>query len=550
MGRGPSAGCFGEEKFLHPVGTFLFSAPSTAGVAQLVEHFLAKEDVESSSLFTRSPPLNRKGRETIPKRKKGVAGSYGLGVFYLKHFDDRNASRLRLFPASFAMSKAPQRNSLSEESAYLAGYVETLRRSQAQLRKQREELVKRMEEFRESESRYQDLFRSAPVGYITTDMGGCIEEANGAAAALLSTTPAALRRHQIQKLIAPEDRPHFVREMQSMRVYGVSRPLDVRIEAGRRVSFPARVVALPAALPDERHELRFALIDTSELKAVERQLAEAKEMLERRVVERTLELQKANAELSDQIAHTRRLENHLLEVSERERRRFGQDLHDETCQALTGLAMQLAVLYQRLQKEGVAMAPEFRDLAVNLNDLVNQTRRIAHGLHPVSLTEGLPSALHALAATVAEKLECKVRAAAFKDLPPEIALALYRIAQEALTNAVKHASASRATIRLRESGPRLVLSVEDNGIGLPKEIPQRSNGGGMGMDILGYRARSIGGQVIVENLARGGVRVACYVPCSWRLGNGQKNSAVAPRARRKEMRKVSKAGKKVGKKVG
>jgi two-component system NarL family sensor kinase len=80
-------------------------------------------------------------------------------------------------------------------------------------------------------------------------------------------------------------------------------------------------------------------------------------------------------------------------------------------------------------------------------------------------------------------------------------------------NTVKHAQASRAAIFLRQQRSRLMLSIEDNGVGLPKEMPLQSDGiGGMGLEILGYRARSIGGRLLVENLPKRGVRVICYVP--------------------------------------
>jgi hypothetical protein len=288
----------------------------------------------------------------------------------------------------------------------------------------------------------------------------------------------------------------------------------------RRMSghlFPAQLRLLRSKLPDEEGalELKIVIVDLTELKETQHALEMAKQTLELRVEARTQELSRLNTDLAAEVDRRMQLEGQLLEISERERRRFGQDLHDETCQALSGFAMELKTLSKRVENGDPGVVPPLHQLALSLNDLVDKTRRIARGLHPVALAGGLSEALNELAANTSPKLHSVFRGdGRALPLTPEVELALYRIAQEAMTNVLKHANATQAVIRLDRHRTRVVLSVEDNGDGLPPEMPVAQNGGGMGLDILGYRARSIGAQLAVENLPRGGVRVACHLPMS------------------------------------
>lgn len=245
----------------------------------------------------------------------------------------------------------------------------------------------------------------------------------------------------------------------------------------------------------------------SEMEALRR----AQEELERRVAERTAELRQANADLSAEIEQRARLESQLLAVSEHEKRRFGQALHDETCQSLAGLAMHAAVLARRLKKDGEETAPELKMLAAKLNELVEGTRRIAHGLHPVGLGGGLAPALEELVEMAGAKVRCTLQAAEGGALPAVVELALYRIAQEALDNALEHSKATRVCVRLRR-GRQVVLTIEDNGVGLtPRQLQAPAGRAGMGLDIMGYRAHTIGAQLAVENLPAGGLRVSCLL---------------------------------------
>jgi PAS domain S-box-containing protein len=389
--------------------------------------------------------------------------------------------------------------------------IDYLRKAQGQLRERHEKMRLIQEELRQSCRRYRDLFDAAPVGYVTANLSGRILESNRVAEAMLGHEQV-LRGHLFEHFISLDDRPAFATHFRRCRRGLAMRPFEVALRRQSGTTFPAQVRLLRSqAFVEDVDELRIIIVDLTEMKAIQEELEVSKRHLELRVETRTRELTRINDELETEIARRQRLEGELLEISERERRRFGQDLHDETCQALTGHAMELATLSQRLKD--TESAPELQRLAVRLNQLVENTRRIAHGLHPVCLSGGLSAALEELATQYSPKIPCDLH---IEDLgitlSSEMELSLYRIAQEALTNTVKHAQASRVVVRLHRNGTRIVLSIQDNGVGLPKPMPE--NPGGMGLDILSYRARSMGAQLTIESLKKGGVRVTCHLPIS------------------------------------
>jgi PAS domain S-box-containing protein len=212
-----------------------------------------------------------------------------------------------------------------------------------------------------------------------------------------------------------------------------------------------------------------------------------------------------------------RLERQILEISDREQARIGQDIHDGLCQQLIGLAFNANSLGQSLSAQGRGEAVTARKICVLLDEAITEARRVCRGLYPVRLkTEGLVPALEELAHTVTERfnLSCECELGT-RRLLCDITTAthLYRIAQEAVNNAVKHSGAQHIQIRLSSSETGLELLVHDDGKGI-KESPGRA--GGMGLHIMDYRARSIGGSLEIVG-GSGGTTVSCRVP--QRAGN-------------------------------
>jgi signal transduction histidine kinase len=238
--------------------------------------------------------------------------------------------------------------------------------------------------------------------------------------------------------------------------------------------------------------------------------------LEAQVAAQAEELKRAKMRLDEESERRCRLELRFLEICERERRKFGQELHDDTCQTLGGLAWIAAKAGQDAKDRDPESARLFAAMATELNDALEQTYRIAQGLHPAILAErGLVGALGCLAERVSERIPCVFEASPALAFSKSTELALFRIAQEAVANAMKHAGASRISIAARMVGENLILSVEDNGRGLDTGSQTYR---GMGSDIMEYRSRAIGAELSVHSRKGRGTLVRCAMPAEKNRG--------------------------------
>jgi PAS domain S-box-containing protein len=220
------------------------------------------------------------------------------------------------------------------------------------------------------------------------------------------------------------------------------------------------------------------------------------------------------SEIERDITERKRLEQEVLQTSEQERRRIGQDLHDGLGQHLTGIAFLSKSLQQRLASKAADESAEAGHIADLVQQAIMQTRTLARGLHPVEATAGgLMAALQEFAARIEAffRLECAFDCDQPVLVPDNVvATHLYRIAQEAVNNAIKHAQTHRIGIRLRCEGDRIQLTVEDDGVG----IPENAAPAGLGLRIMRYRAKMLGGTLTIGPDPEGGTVVACSVPAS------------------------------------
>ncbi|MGH8136811.1 MAG: PAS domain-containing protein [Steroidobacteraceae bacterium] len=215
------------------------------------------------------------------------------------------------------------------------------------------------------------------------------------------------------------------------------------------------------------------------------------------------------------VTERKRLEREIIEIANREQQRIGSDLHDGLGQDLTGIALMLRGVAAQLRKENSAARLDVEDVIGLVNNAIESTRALARGLSPVSAERGgLAAAMQTLAARASERYGAHVAFRANFEGPLRLsetsATHVYRIVQEALTNVIRHSSATEVAISLETSGGELHLRVEDNGCGFAR--PHPDSAGGLGLKIMRYRAQMLGGDLILESGPNGGASVRCSCP--------------------------------------
>jgi signal transduction histidine kinase len=208
-----------------------------------------------------------------------------------------------------------------------------------------------------------------------------------------------------------------------------------------------------------------------------------------------------------------RLEQQIIEISERERRRIGQDLHDGLGQHLTGIELMTEALEQKLLPKHKTEAARASDIARHVREAIRQTRSLARGLSPVEMdSKGLMVALKALSDNASDmfRIVCRFHCPAEVSVGNNVAAThLFRIAQEAVSNAIKHGHAQEVVIQLNSTANQVKLTITDDGQGIP---PAEKRGNGMGLRIMHYRATVAGGTLTVTPGEDSGTIVTCVVP--------------------------------------
>ena len=211
-------------------------------------------------------------------------------------------------------------------------------------------------------------------------------------------------------------------------------------------------------------------------------------------------------------------EREVLGAGAREQKRIAYDLHDDLGQQLVGIAFKAKLLGDKLQSIQPAEAEEAATIARLANDAARQTRLTAHELDDTASAVDLKTALPRLATAIQEncRVQVSVNTSAYSvSVDAPVAVQLYRIAQEAVRNAVEHGRANAVEIYLVSHQQHVVLTVRDNGRGFKSSVAEQ----GMGFRIMGSRAESVGGSCEVQSRS-GGVTLICRVPIDGRPAPG------------------------------
>jgi signal transduction histidine kinase len=267
-----------------------------------------------------------------------------------------------------------------------------------------------------------------------------------------------------------------------------------------------------------------AFVDITARRRAEADLRRLNEELEQRVAERTAELQQANVNLAQVAEERRRLKKEILEISEREERRLGMQMHEGIGQQIAGIGFLCKVVAGRLSDEGHSEASNASQLVTLLQEAIDSIRDLAKSAYPIELeTGGLAAALRGLAERTGRMFDIECVVNLDDHLPifhdEEASVHIYRIAQEALTNIVKHGKARHVSIEQRRSEDGDSICIVDDGVGFDPPVGSP----GMGLHLMDYRARLIGAKLSVsKNNGRG-----CIVRCDLKPTTGAVLSSMA-----------------------
>ncbi|MDP6526377.1 MAG: ATP-binding protein [Kiritimatiellia bacterium] len=258
-------------------------------------------------------------------------------------------------------------------------------------------------------------------------------------------------------------------------------------------------------IADRRRQLREEISDRT---LAEDKLKDLSEHLEEIVESRTNELIRSNLRLHEEISEKRRAQDEILQISSREQQRIGKDLHDTLGQLLAGASLLSGSLAKSLRNSGASGVETAENLTSVLGEAMRKTRNIARGLDPLEMeAEGLLPALQSLCENTVRvfKVDCKLSQPADGTIHDSIvATHLYRIANEAVHNAIRHAGAAHINIELHADNRDGRLLIQDDGRGMPDE---QSRSHGMGIRIMRYRSEAIGGKLDITSNDFGGVTV-------------------------------------------
>jgi signal transduction histidine kinase len=202
-----------------------------------------------------------------------------------------------------------------------------------------------------------------------------------------------------------------------------------------------------------------------------------------------------------------------LRVCEREQNRIGQDLHDDLCQVLAGVSCLMRVAESRIIAKAPEEAANFKELNQQIIDAMHRTRALTHGLFPGKIQiADIRGALLELSTQLKARFPVEIVtqfSGRFPRHSSEQIIQIYRIAQESITNAIKHGSSTRVTVKLEALPDRMELTVSDNGTGLGKAD---TTTGGIGLHIMHYRAGILGGEISIADNKTGGVTACLRYP--------------------------------------
>jgi PAS domain S-box-containing protein len=397
-------------------------------------------------------------------------------------------------PPSPAAAELERLHLQAQDAVGLQKLIADLQTYQEEARQQQEQLIEVQKYLEDSRDRFADLYDFAPIGYVTLDGFGVVEEINLTGTLLLGVERERLVGMPLMPHVVKEDRKAFLRHMLRCRAGDLRVTTELRVRPKMALPLHVHLTSRPGPLTaNGRQTYRTAIVDVTEVK-------------------------ERDAELEEYRQRLRSLTSELATTEERERRRIATALHDNLGQVLALTRIKLGglskLLTPDLTRDGPA-ATTMQEVQQLVAEAIKQTRSLTLELSPPVLSLGLDAAVEWLAEQNRKHgLDVEFRSfLRSQRMPEEVKILLFQAVRELLNNVIKHAHAKHVSVTLRSVGGRVEAAVEDNGVGIKTaDDPFLMRGDGFGLFSLRTRLEHLGGSLHITAASEGGTRVTVNVP--------------------------------------
>ena len=390
---------------------------------------------------------------------------------------------------------------------------------QVELEMQNAELGRAQAEAEASAEKFSDLYDSAPVGYFTFAEQGRILGVNLTGAAFLEVERRRVLNRHFQLWVAPQCRPVFEAFLKRTFHRGMKQTCEVELLRNASTNVPVQIEGSRVPPRSGEAQCRAVVMDLTERKRAEEEVRRLNAELEDRVAARTAEVRS----LLEQSRHTqqqlRRLSHQVLRTQEEERKRISRELHDQIAQVLIRINLDLLTLTRKPPARSRDLKQQVARTQRLVEDSVNTLHQFIRELRPPVLDDlGLIPALRGYLKDFGGQTGVRVSLATFtlakiEALNSAKRSALYRVAQEALTNVAKHAEASRVKVRIQKLGDAIRMEIRDNGKSFDTKrerlthLPKR-----LGLVGMKERVEMVGGNFSIKSEAGKGTTIQVQVP--------------------------------------
>jgi len=371
----------------------------------------------------------------------------------------------------------------------------------------------------ESEQRFRAIVNQATAGIVRSDIEGRARFVNQAFCEMLGNTENDLSGEFFWKFTHPEDADEVRRLFDRLKEKGKPFELEERLMRSDGSIVWVNVSASPILDEvDQPQSAVFIVVDITERKKAEEALRQLNLELESRVTTRTTELQTANWALFESRRRLQILSQRLVDIQEEERRAIARELHDRVGQTLTALNLNLTIVNSQLINQTTTQVTDrLADSIKLVTEMIAIVRDVMSDLRPIVLDEyGLEAALQSYLAKFEARYGIQVEFSGSDQHLPRLGagleMTILRITQEALLNIARHAHADHVKLSLQCDQDVILLSIEDNGIGIQSSSEDSNRGNGHGLMLMRERAEAVGGTLKISSIPTRGTSIEAHLP--------------------------------------